>query len=219
MKLTIKGLIVTTIISIAIGSAGTAVIAGSENGYVAGFIVLPILILTAVLSLILFIIGLVVIKKQIGRYLLLASILIPTFLIGSALLAKEFQIGAYREEPMMSWPAESTNIVIFKTGTANEQINSFIDEVISNQGDRGSWPLPGIRDIGRLEQKDGHEVLEFGFFESATDKQKEFVYSRVISSPIVTQLLKNVPTKDFINKDVPAPDDNRPTRSIKVAQP
>jgi len=220
MKLNPKGLIATIIISLAIGSSGTAIIASSENGYVAGYIVLPIMILTGVVSLVLFISGFVSIKEQIGPYLLIASVLIPTFLIGSAVLAKVFQIGAYREEPMISWPAKSANIVIFKTGTTNDQINLFMDDVISNQrADGGSWPLPGIQDMGRLGQKDGHEVLEFSFFGTATDEQKELVYSRVISSPIVTQFLKSVPTKDFINKDVPAVNDNRPTKSVKVAQP
>jgi len=106
---TLIGLASTVVGSAIIGVIPTAIIASSDNGYVAGYIVLPIFLLLAVVCISLLISSVVFIAKakfSIALYLLLSVFLVPTFTIGSALAAKHFEIGAYRVEPMKSFPVE-----------------------------------------------------------------------------------------------------------------
>jgi hypothetical protein len=49
MSLTVRNLIITIVASTAVGIFGTAIIASSESGYAAGFVVLPILIVEGVI--------------------------------------------------------------------------------------------------------------------------------------------------------------------------
>ena len=62
---------------------------------------------------------------------------------------------------------------------------------------RGHDHLPGVRDMGRNQSRNGHEVIDFGFFPNATEDQKQLVYAKVKSSPIVYQLLENQSMKEW----------------------
>ncbi len=199
MKPVQQNLLITTVCSFGLGVLAIIPVVNSDNGYVAGFVFLPLLLLIGIAAFILFFAGLVTITKKAGPYLLLSSLLLPVGFFTGAFTAKYFEIGAYREDPMISLLPETSNIVLFKHGVSNEQISTFWNDTLATQREdgRGYEHLPGIGGIGRLPAFEGHEVVEFHFFDSATDEQREFVYDRVRSSPIVHELKINVSTKPF----------------------
>lgn len=86
-----------------IGSIPTAILASADNGYVAGYAILPLLLLLSIVCICLFVCAVIFIAKEkfvVGLYFLLAVLLVPAFWVGSAMAAKHFEIGAYRVEPM-----------------------------------------------------------------------------------------------------------------------
>jgi hypothetical protein len=176
-------------------------ITSSQNGYVAGFIVLPLLFLFAVASLILLVTGFVCLGlgKKSAPWLLLSAVLLPASFISSALIAKYFEIGAYHEEPMVSFSDETTSVVLFKEGMTNEQIEDFWNKTMSLEraDGRGRDHLPGVRTMWREKAQNGREVMAFGFFPNATAEQRQFVFARVKSSPMVYQLIENQSMKEF----------------------
>ena len=115
MKAVYKKIILTFLISFGIGSGAILLVAKSDNGYVAGFVFLPLFFLIALLSLILFVVGFMLLgsTEKSAPWVLLLAVLIPANFITSGLLAKYFEIGAYREEPMVPIPNEVSNIVLF----------------------------------------------------------------------------------------------------------
>ena len=196
----------------------------SDNGYVAGFVFLPLFLLVALLSLGLFIASLIVIgvKGRPGFWWLPSGFLVFAGFFSLAIIAKQFGLGAYREEPMIAWPSETANIVLLKKGTTNDQINAFFEETLGTKrkDGRGYELLPGVRGTGRLSTYEGHEVLDFEFFESATEERREYVYSRVRSSPIVHELRINVPTEPYrIDSDPPAAPNSNANLKIAVNAP
>lgn len=200
MKAIYRNFIITFLISGGIGCGATYLIASSQNGYVAGFIVLPLLLLIGIVSLISFIVGFICLgtKSKSASWLLLSAFLLPASFISSALTAKYFQIGAYRQEPMVSIDAGVNNVVIFKEDITNNQINDFWEKTMSleREDGRGYDHLPGIRTLGRDKSRNGREAIVFGFFPNATEEQRQFVFTKVKSSPIVYQLLENESLKE-----------------------
>jgi hypothetical protein len=195
-----RNLIITFLISVGGGCGATILIASSENGYVAGFILLPLFLFIGVASLILFIVGLIClgVKSKSAPWLLLSAILLPASFISSAMIAKYFEIGAYHQEPMIPMSDEVNNVVVFKEGTTNDQINDFWEKTMSLEraDGRGYDHLPGVRVMGQDKPRNGRETMIFDFFPSATEEQQQFVFSRVKSSPIVYQLLENESLKE-----------------------
>ncbi len=210
--------LITALSSIALGALAIVPVVRSDNGYAAGFVFLPIACLLAFLSLILIFAGLVLIAKTPGPYLLVAALLIPGSFIGAALVAKNLELGAYREEPMEPLTPSVSNIVLLKKKITNDEVNSFWNQTLSTEREdsRGHDHLPGIRGITRLPAKDGHEVVEFGFFPDATEEQRQFVYSRVRSSPLVFELLENVSTDEYMPRDDTPSSDDRPKKQVSV---
>ncbi len=129
----------------------------------------------------------------------MSAFLILASFISSSLIAKYFEIGAYREEKMIPFNEGFNDIVVFKEGATKDQIEDFWHKTISIEraDGRGSWPLPGVRDIGRYQSRNGHEIIVFSFFPSATEEQKQFVFTKVKSSPVVHQLLENQSMKEW----------------------
>lgn len=100
---TLLGFTITVILSAIAGSIPTAILASADNGYVAAYAILPLFFLVLSVCVVLFICVLVFIVKEkfaIALYFLLSVLLVPAFWMGSAMVAKHFQIGAYRVEPM-----------------------------------------------------------------------------------------------------------------------
>ena len=193
MKAIYKNFIITFLISVAIGCWATSLIVNSDNGYVAGFVFLPLLFLIGVTSFILFIAGCIGFgfNTKSAPWLLLSAVLLPVSFFISAGVAKYLELGAYYQEPVISWSDEAKNIVLFKKGTSDDQIEDFWNKTLSSKSPdgKGYESLPGIRIVMRVQPQDGHESVSFGFFPDATEKQREYVFSRVKSSPIVYQVL------------------------------
>lgn len=97
------GFAFTVILSAVAGTIPTAILASADNGYVAGYMVPPLLFLTAVVCILLILCSLAFIANErfaIALYFLLSVLLIPAFWFGSAMAAHYFELGAYRVEPM-----------------------------------------------------------------------------------------------------------------------
>ena len=91
----------------------------SENGYVGGMMVLPLLLLISVLCLFLLIAGIfnfILGNKSLGLCLLSMVFSLPASFILFCLIAKYFEIGAYRQDPMIPFPV-AANIAILKDVT------------------------------------------------------------------------------------------------------
>jgi hypothetical protein len=184
--------ILTAFIAITLGAGAIWIVADSENGYVGGMMALVLLVAIVFVSAVLLISGLFTIKTVGGRCLVLAAALLPVSFVGFGIVAKQLQLGAYRDEPMVSTIPERLDKVLFKTGVTEEQIDGFMTGTLGTERSdgRGHEHLPGLRETVRLSAVDGHEVVGFGFFNNATDEQREQVYSRIRSSPIVFQLIE-----------------------------
>jgi hypothetical protein len=198
----VKNLLLSVLLPLGLGVLAILQVINSANGYVAGFVFLPLLILIVLGTLGLFIAGAIVtgMKGRPGLWVLLSAPMLFCGFFGGAMVAKQFEIGAYREDPMIPMTPPVTNIVLFKKDITNDQMNQFWNETLSTSrpDGRGHDNLPGLQGIGRLGDYDGHDVVEFSFFESATEEQRQYVYARVESSPYVFELRKNVLSKDYM---------------------
>ncbi len=139
MSTKLRRFLITFAASAGTGVLATAVIASGDNGYSASFIVLPILVLELLVCLILFVVGIVYIAqdKLVGFYLLLAVLLLPSTTIGSALLAKKLEIGAYRVEPMRPIIPPIANKIVFKKGVRDNEVQGFWHDVLSHPREDG----------------------------------------------------------------------------------
>ncbi|MCW5959674.1 MAG: hypothetical protein KIS76_05880 [Pyrinomonadaceae bacterium] len=191
----LKKFFLTFLISFGIGSGAILLVASSDNGYVAGFVFLPLFILISFLSLLSVVVGFILLVKnnKLAPWILLLGVLVPTSFISAGSAAKYFEIGAYREEPMVPFYERVDNVVIFKEGATNEEISEFWNKVLSNErkDGRGFESLPGLQTKTTIRSRNGREAMAFGFFQNATDEQKHFIFDRVRSSPVVYQLLVN----------------------------
>ena len=218
MKPVYKYLIVTIVTALGLGAVAIVPVVNSDNGHVSGFVFLPLLLLICIISFILLFIGLILITKKAGPFLLLSALLLPIGFFGAAFIAKQLELGAYREDPMVPMTPERSNIIIFKKGTTENQINDFWEEVLSVEriDNRGHDHLPGVKGIGRMPEKDGHEIVEFNFFDASTEEQRQYAYAIIRSSPIVLELRENVATKPYMPSDDLPSNDNRPKKEIRI---
>jgi hypothetical protein len=100
---TILGFAVTLALSAVAGTVPTAILASADNGYVAAYALLPLLFLVLILCGFLLFSAIAFIAKEkfaIALYFLLSVLLVPTFWAVSAEVAKHFEIGAYRVDPL-----------------------------------------------------------------------------------------------------------------------
>lgn len=189
------GFAITFALSAVGGAIPTGVLASAENGYVAGYAVLPLFLLVAIVCLALFIGAIVFIGKEkfaIGLYFLVSVLLIPTFWITSASLAKHFEIGAYRIDPIRPIIPPIANKIIFKKSVTDDEVQEFWRNTLSiEHPGGGSMSLPGVQAISTALPEDGHEILLFSFFENATEDQKALVRDRILASQKVLQLKEN----------------------------
>lgn len=217
MKSVYKNLLITTVCSIGIGALAIVPIVTSDNGYVAGFIVIPLLILVCAIALILFIAGLTTITKKVGPYLLLSSALLPLGFFGTAMTSKYFEFGAYREDPIRPIIPPIANKVIFKADATHEEVQNFWKEVLSiPTGESGEYTRPGIQSISSSLPENGREVVLFSFFENATDAQKADIRTRIEAYNPVDQYLENV---DTTQQETPPPAENKDSAPKKDREP
>jgi len=191
-----RGILTACVLSIAGGIFVTAIIASSDNGYAAGYVVLPLLILEILLCLILFLVGVVLTiqNRPIGLYLLLSVLLLPLATVGSATLAKQLELGAYRVEPMSSVIPPVANKIVFQREVSSEEVQAFWHEVLSQPSSSGSGEdhIPGIQTVSLGSEQNGSRTIVFSFFAEATEEQKSMVRQRIGRSPKVYQLLERI---------------------------
>ena len=147
MKPTYKRLSVAALVSLGLGVLAIVPVVNSDNGYMAGYVFFPLLVLVSLVALGLFVVGLITIKAKSGPMLLLAGVLLPVGFFGAALVSKQLELGAYREDPMVPIIPEASNVVLFKNGTTEEQISAFWDETLATEREdkRGFAHLPGLQ--------------------------------------------------------------------------
>ena len=197
MSSLIKNLLLSVLLPTALGFLAVIPIINSQNGYVAGYIFLPLFLLVVFASFGLFIGGLIAtgIKGKPGLWVLLSSIMLLGGFLGTAMLAKEFEIGSYHEDPMIHYPPPIANKVLFKRSATNDEIERFWTEVVGYPTGEGShWTRPGIEVVMRTAAEDGHEVVTFAFRPNATEDQKADIRTRINSYPPAYQYFENVPT-------------------------
>ena len=115
MKLNYKLLGTASFCDAAIGFAVATLIINSENGYVGSMIFLPVFLFVIIAGFVLFIISIIVFsfdKKSLGASFLISTFLLPTSFLAFCLIAKYFEIGAYRQEPMIPFPISAITIVL-----------------------------------------------------------------------------------------------------------
>ena len=205
---------------IGVGSALVVPVITSDNGYVAGFAFVPIFFLVVLAGVALFVGGLIVtgIKGRSGLWVALTGPLLLAGFMGTALIAKQLELGAYREQPMISFPPPIANKVLFKKDATHEEIERFWTHVIGFPTEGGgSRSLPGIESVARTGQENGHETVTFSFRAEATEEQKADVRESIHSYSPVFQYLENVPTDRNTIFDAP-PDsnavDNKPKKTV-----
>ena len=187
-------------ISFICGVLGIVIVASEANGYVASMTFLLIFLVVLALSGILLLAGVIALAaephKKIGASLLLSAVLLFAGFLASGFVAKTFEIGAYREEPMISLIPDIGNKVIFKKDVSEEAISKFWEETISTERSdgRGYEHLPGIRGIARVVAENGHETLVLSYFPGATEEQISYIRKKIKASPIVEEYLENVDT-------------------------
>lgn len=224
MKAVYKKILLTFLISFGIGGGAILLVVRSDNGYTAGFVFLPLFFSIALLSLILFVVGFILLgsKEKFAPWVLLSAVLIPACFLSSSLAAKYFEIGAYREEPMVSLIDEVSNIVVFKEGTTNDEIKDFWNHTLSVEraDGRGYELLYGIRTMTKIQSRNENAAMTFGFFPNATEEQKQIVFAKVKSSPVVYQLLENQSMEEWnANSENSLPSSNsNPTMRIDVSE-
>src|SRR5688500_1156174 len=128
MKPIYKRSFITAPVSLGVGALAIVPVVTSDNGYVAGYAFFPLFLLVGLVAFVLFVVGLIRIKENSGPILLLAAVLLPAGFFGAALISKQLELGAYREDPMVPIVPEASNIVLLKKGTTEEQISAFWNE-------------------------------------------------------------------------------------------
>lgn len=217
MKAVYQKLLLRAVASLGIGSVGIVPVINSDNGYVAGYVFFPILFLISIVAFILFFAGLVTITKKVGPFLLLSSILLPAGFIFTGIVAKHFELGAYRIEPMSPIIPTIANKVIFKEGTTQDDVHKFWSEVLSERvGSTGEKTRPGIQSISSNIPENGLEVITFSFFQNATDDEKADVKARIKAYEPVLQYLENVSTNSTRE---PGTDSSDTKKAVNVRQP
>jgi hypothetical protein len=192
MKTIHKRLLATTILALGVGALAIVPVVNSDNGYVAGYVFFPLFCLICITAFILFFAGLVTITKAPGPYLLLASILLPVGFVGAAFVSKSLVLGAYKEDPMVSFPPPIANKVEFKLDATDEQIEKFWTQIIGYSETLGGMSFrPGVVSAARS----GHRTITFAFRDNATDEQKNDMRERINNYPPVQRFLESVDTR------------------------
>ena len=219
MKIFYKKLFFSTVASLVTGAAMVVPIVTSENGYSAGLIMSLLILLLAGICVILFIIGFAFLFREnmIGLCFLLAMLALPTGFFGTAITAKQFELGAYREEPMTPIAGPVANKVFFKKGSTHEEIERFWTHVIGYPtNDRGGHSShPGVRGGFRPGPENGHEVIAFEFRSDATEEEKADIRERIKNYPPVHQYLENVDTTP-IQDETPPPNPGQTKKAVTV---
>lgn len=182
------------------GALAVIFVVHEPNGYTGSMTFLLLLILIGAISILLILFGLFALAakpdKKIAASIFLAAFMLPIGYFAGAAIAKSLQLGAYREEPMISLIPDIGNKVIFKKDVSEETISKFWDETIAvkRPDGRGREHLPGIKVIARVGPEGGHEMLMISYFPDVTEEQISYIREKIKASPVVEEYLENVDT-------------------------
>ncbi len=214
----LRKILIVAAISLGLGVLAFVPVVESDNGYVAGFIFLPMLVLVGVSMLFLFILGiaLISVRKEAGLFFLLASLLVPCGFFGAAVVSKRLEIGTYYQEPMSPIVSAVANKVVFKKDATHDEVQKFWSDVLSEGvSESGTRTRPGVQGISSNSPENGHEVVTFAFFANATDEQKSDIRERIMAYPPVHQYLENVDTS-IITTEAESPPLARPVDGNRI---
>ncbi len=177
--------------------------ANEPSGFAATYIV----VLLWFIALLLLIAGAALAIPRYTRWvgtlsIIAAGLLVASFFTVFKAIETFGEVRWQHEKMIPIGPDVQANLVIyFKVDATHDQIQSFWEETISTRQERGTWPLPGVKDILRLIPTQGHEAIAVSFTPSATEEQRENVKSKVKSSSIVYKVLEDVASEDVEDID------------------
>jgi hypothetical protein len=85
-------------------------------------------------------------------------------------------------------------VIFFKTDVSDSQVESFLDEVLTDNAPDGHQFVDksGVGTILRITDVQKHKGIAVTFLEKATDEQRRQIKSMVIASPMVYKIFENV---------------------------
>lgn len=130
---------------------------------------------------------------------MISSLLLPVGFFGAAITSKQYEIGAYKEQPMRPLIPPVANKVFFKKDATHDEVQAFWQQVLAEPvGESGDKSRPGIQSVSSNPDENGHEVVTFSFFDSATEEQKADIRRRISEYTPVLQFVENVATSSTI---------------------
>lgn len=90
-------------------------------------------------------------------------------------------------------------VIVFKSGTTEEQLNGFLRAVLQrpNPYGEGYKNQPGVRSILRVPPIDGYQAVAVSFHEDAKQVETDQIKSRVRSASLVDRVFKDIAPKDI----------------------
>lgn len=186
-----------------LGFAGAKILANETIGYLAGFTWFGLMVLGVPLVLSLLLTGAILSFSPKTRWFGALAISAAGFIVVSSFTSFKIldAMGSvrYKHEQMVSIGPEvkADFVVFFKADATHDEIEGFSNEVLSNPAKGGDWPLPGIRMISKVWAVEGHEGYAVNFFPSASAEERQYVKSRISSSPIVYRMVEDVAPADI----------------------
>ena len=102
--------------------------------------------------------------------------------------------------------AKANLVIVFKQGTSQKEINSFLGSYLFDKapGGKGDWPKAGIGAVV-LVTVQGHVGYSVRFTAEATPERQRAILKRVDASPVVLRVFQNVAPRDIkLVDDLPA---------------
>lgn len=170
--------------------------ATSANGYIAAY-VHPLIPLGAVTLIVVGAATSILRRtRRLGIGVVLAGVvMIPSYIAAVTFLDRTGRISWRNERMVRIGPDVRSSLVVYlKSGMTEEQINDFLDRVLSNPDPRGKGhrPLPGIASIGRVPDVDGHAAIAVDLRGTATAKETGTIRDRLAHSEYVYRVLEDV---------------------------
>lgn len=191
--------------SIFLGLAGAATMANETNGYIAGYVFFTLFLLCGFIISCLLVSSLALLFSSTVRWM--SGVLVMSACLIVASYAASFKtlqaLGRVRYEHEQMIPigpdVTASVVVYFKTGTTNDEISYFWNNVLSRSDSRGAGQyrsLDGLQSVLRASALENHEAVAFTFKAGATPVEREQIMQGVKSYPPVYKVLENVAPAD-----------------------
>lgn len=191
--------------SILLGLSGAVIMANETNGYVAGYTYFALFLLCSFIISSLLISSIALLFSSTVRWvsgvLVMSAFLIVASYVTSFKTLQALGRVQYEHEQMKSIGPDVTAsvVVYFKTGTTDDEISYFWNNVLSRPDPRGAGQhrsLDGLQSVLRASALENHEAVAFTFKAGATPIEREQIMQGVKSYPPVHKVLENVAPAD-----------------------